>query len=102
METNGEDFSVLADFVNEDMTELFLYQQQQVSQTASNSCVAEIVSKNHSSNNGEQSNNDIQVDIISKATIQTQQNQHGTGSASMQTDLPKDELDGIFNGYMQR
>ena len=55
IEMNGAKFSFLADFVSEDMIpEFFGYQQQRVSETASDSCsygggVAEMGSENHSS-----------------------------------------------------
>ena len=105
----GEEFSFLADFVSEDIVTIFFrYQQQQVSETASDLCsygeaVAEMVCENHSSNIGEQSSKEL-----SKNNNITQQPQQRTGLPSMKSwlliaswleEIPEDELDGILQWF---
>ena len=88
----GEEFSFLTDFVSEDiMLEFFGYQPQQVSETMSDSYLygggmAEIASGGHSSSIGQQSNDELRL-TGKKTPIQTQQNQQGTGSASLPSGL---------------
>ena len=111
METNGDNFGFLADFVSEEiMQEFFGYQQQQASGTASESNpygggVAEMASGGHSSSiveierligkNNNPNTAKSTKNWISKYAKWAADNQLETDL----TEIPEDEVDGILQRF---